>query len=138
MDEAYATFPLEVLRDRLLPNFFQENEPEITYWAGKSLASSEDFSSNEQIIDFFAKAGFGNLEAQKTSNTHEVWHLSGQIVTARAENVREASFSLEAGFLAQSLENMLNRPVEVTSEYNRKKDFVNLDVLIGLPSDDLI
>lgn len=132
-----ATFPLEVLRDRLLPNLFQENEAEITYWAGKSLAQSEDFSSDAQIIAFFLAAGFGDLEALKTTTTHADWLLSGETVVARAINAREASFSLEAGFLAQALESLLDRPVEVTSEVTRKKDAVKLTVLIGV-NDDLI
>lgn len=132
------TFPLEVLRDRLLPNLFQENEAEITYWAGKSLAQSEDFTSNEQIIEFFSAAGFGELETIKTTNTSAEWRLSGANVFARALTSRDASFSLEAGFLAQALESLLNRPVEVTNEVSRKKDAVKLMALIGLPDDDLI
>ncbi|MCW0953162.1 YslB family protein [Weissella ceti] len=133
-----AAFPLEVLRDRLLPNLFQENESEISYWAGKSLAQTETFSSDAQIIEFFAAAGFGELEALKTTTTHADWRLSGPIVTARAIDGREASFSLEAGFLAQAMEMVLNRSVEVTSELSRKKDYVKLTVLIGLPDDELV
>lgn len=133
-----TTFPLEVLRDRLLPNLFQENEAEITYWAGKSLAQNEDFSSDDQIIDFFAAAGFGTLETVKTSTMHAEWRLTGEAIVARSVDSRDASFALESGFLAQALENLLNRPVEVTNEISRKKDAVKLDVLIGLPDDDLI
>ena len=133
-----ATFPLEVLRDRLLPNLFQENESEISYWAGKSLAQTENFSSDTQIIEFFAAAGFGDLETLKTTTTHADWRLSGPVVTARLVDGREASFSLEAGFLAQALETLLNRSVEVTSDLNRKKQFVTLTVLIGLPEEELL
>jgi len=128
-----AAFPLEVLRDRLLPNLFQENESEISYWAGKSLAQTETFSNDAEIIAFFAAAGFGDLEAIKTTTTDAEWHLSGPIVMARAINEREATFSLEAGFLAQALEMVMNRPVEAISEVVRKKDYVKLTLLIGLP-----
>lgn len=138
VDSANAVLPLEVLRDRLLPNLFQENEAEIMYWAGKNLAQTEQFSSTEEIIAFFAAAGFGEIEVFKTAKTHAEWHLSGPIVDARSQDAREASFSLEAGFLAQSLETLLNSPVEVTSAFNRKKNFVTLTVLIGVPDDYLL
>lgn len=137
-DSLNATLPLEVLRDRLIPTLFQENQAEITYWAGKSLALTETFSSETEIMDFFSAAGFGQLEVVKTATTHSEWRLSGDIIDARIINATEASFSLEAGFLAQALETLFDRPVEVTSELSRKKDSVTLQALIGAANDDLI
>ncbi|MBM7617441.1 putative hydrocarbon binding protein [Weissella uvarum] len=121
------TFSLVALRDRLLPDLLQDDESNILYWAGKSLARREEFSSITAIEIYFSRIGFGNLKALGHKGTEIKWELTGPIVGARLAERTEASFYLEAGFLAQALETLSG--VGTEAQVNVADDIATFDVL---------
>lgn len=76
-------FALTLLRDRLLPELLQDDQSEIIYWAGKTLARDVDLHGISAIEAFFQEAGFGTLTLTTQKPTMQKWRLDGPIVEAR-------------------------------------------------------
>lgn len=102
-NQEFDNFSLILLRDYLLPELLQNDESEIIYWAGKSLAMKFKLTSIDDIQRFFISAGFGNLTKTDQKSIEQTWILDGPVIKERLENNLDASFSLETGFLAQQI-----------------------------------
>lgn len=113
-------FALTLLRDRLLPELLQDDESEIIYWAGKSLARDVDLTGVMALETFFMDAGFGFLTLTSKKPTEQVWRLDGPVVSARFDENNHASFALEAGFLAQQTQQQLGTGAEAQWEANKQ------------------
>lgn len=107
-NQYFDNFSLILLRDHLLPELLQNDESEITYWAGKSLATQFTLPNISAIQGFFASAGFGNLTKTNQKSIAQTWVLDGPVIEERLKSNEEASFSLEAGFLAQQIQQLCN------------------------------
>jgi predicted hydrocarbon binding protein len=99
-----SIFGYELIRDILLPEILGKDTPEILYWAGKRLARKYPLMDIEQIIDFFAKASWGQLEFKKENKTEIQFELISPLIVSRVKSKAEHFFQLEAGFLAQQIE----------------------------------
>ncbi|MEH7303742.1 YslB family protein [Neobacillus drentensis] len=99
-----SIFGYELIREILLPEILGKDTPEILYWAGKRLARKYPLADMEQIIDFFAKASWGQLELTKENKTEIQFELMSPIMVSRVKSKAEHFFQLEAGFLAQQIE----------------------------------
>lgn len=98
------SFGYELLREVLLPDLLGKETASILYWAGKRLARQYPLGTFEEIIAFFAKAGWGALTIIKERRDELEVELAGELVAARMSMNDDCSFSLEAGFLAQQIE----------------------------------
>jgi hypothetical protein len=120
-------FGLILLRDRLLPDLLQDDQQEILYWAGKSLARDVTLNGINALEQFFAAAGFGVLQMTSQKAVEQTWKLTGPVVDERLAENKDASFDLEAGFLAQATEMQLGFGAE--AQYKVGKNQITFTVL---------
>jgi predicted hydrocarbon binding protein len=100
-----TVFGLELLRGDLLPDILGKDTPEILYWAGKRLARKYSFNTLDEIIDFFNRAAWGELTLKSENQNEMEFELISPIMVSRVKSKSEHFFQLEAGFLAQQIEN---------------------------------
>lgn len=97
-------FGYELIRDTLIPNVLGEETPHILYWAGKELARKYPLETMDELADFFEKASFGDLEVSSEKKDEMIISLSGELVALRLNNDANATFKLEAGFIAEQIQ----------------------------------
>ncbi|KRN75139.1 hypothetical protein IV73_GL000900 [Weissella kandleri] len=88
------------------------------------------------IIDFFASAGFGTLDIEQQKETSQKWSLTGDIVETRLFDQDTPDFYLEAGFLAQQIEQQIDASAEAEVEFDKNK--INFNVLTADSAKDLM
>jgi predicted hydrocarbon binding protein len=115
-----SIFGYELIREILLPEILGKDTPEILYWAGKRLARKFPLADHAQIIEFFAKASWGQLEIKKENKTELQFELMSPLIVSRVKSKAEYFFQLEAGFLAQQIEQQKEANAE-TFEHPVKK-----------------
>ncbi|WP_420489927.1 YslB family protein [Neobacillus vireti] len=99
-----SIFGYELIREILLPEILGKETPEILYWAGKRLARMYPLADFDQVIDFFNRASWGQLEIKKETKHEIEIELSSQLIVSKVKSKAEYFFQLEAGFLAQQIE----------------------------------
>lgn len=106
-------FGYALLRETLLPELLGHDEPEILYWAGKSLARKYPCDSIEEIMEFFNKAYWGDLQ---------LIHEKKRELQLKLQPTNDTySFLLEAGFLAEQLSELKNAAAETYMD-EKKED----------------
>ncbi|MFT8458453.1 MAG: YslB family protein [Liquorilactobacillus ghanensis] len=95
----------ETLRDILLPDLLGSNS-NILYWAGKRLARKFNLAKDEDLPLFFTASNWGKLERVKAKRQQQLFKLSGPIVALRLKQ-KTPEFQLEAGFLAETIQNQV-------------------------------
>lgn len=108
-------FGYALLRETLLPELLGHDEPEILYWAGKSLARKYPCDSIEEIMEFFNKAYWGELQ---------LIHEKKRELQLKLQPTNDTySFLLEAGFLAEQLSELKNAAAETYMD-EKKEDHI--------------
>lgn len=107
-----ANFPQMLLREALLPELLGDDQGDISYWAGKSLARRFPLGNPKDAATFFAQAGFGQLTLVKQTAQMTRWQLSGTPVKLRKQVHGDDDFTLEAGFLAEMMAQQLGVAAE--------------------------
>lgn len=98
-------FGFELIREVLLPDILGKDTPEILYWAGKRIARKFPLNTMEEIIGFFSKASWGSLIILSEKKDEMEFELTSPLMLSRVKSKAEHFFQLEAGFLAQQIEN---------------------------------
>ncbi|KJE28331.1 YslB family protein [Geobacillus thermoleovorans] len=101
---ALSAFGAELLRHSLLPDLLGKDAASLLYWAGKQLARRYPLETLDDVALFFERAGWGELSTGEERNDELYIELSGPIIAARFSLYGSCSFQLEAGFLAQQIE----------------------------------
>lgn len=114
-------FGYELIRDILIPDILGKDTPDILYWAGKSLARKFPLVTTEEINAFFTEAGWGSLELAVMTKKEMKFELSGPIIARRIDMKNEDSFKLEAGFLAEQIQNQKKVITETIEEVHKKQ-----------------
>lgn len=105
IDESERQVPLfgyQLLREDVLPDLLGKEHNIILYWAGKSLARKYPVNSIDDLSTFFQKAGWGTLTLTKEKNSELVFELTSSLF----EYKKDIVLSLEAGFLAEQVQNI--------------------------------
>lgn len=131
-EENNPFFGQTLLRDVLLPNLLGTETNEILYWAGKEIARQYPLRSIEDITLFFERAGFGKLILDKRDYQTIVYQLTGTHIESRINSVGNLTFNLEAGFLAEQIQQQESKYTEAFYEINTKI----LTVTITLKQDE--
>ncbi len=118
--KATNTFKTTLLRDSLLPSLVGQ-DGDILYWAGKKIAREFVLTKDEEIPLFFKQAGFGTLKRVKSQRNTQTFELTGTIIETRQNIVDEPNFLLEAGFLAETIQNQLGHPTDTIVLSSKKK-----------------
>lgn len=121
-----------ILRDVLLPELLGRDN-NILYWAGKRLARLFPLAKDEDLPVFFAQAGFGTLKRTKAKRNNQYFELSGPEVILRQQLNSNADFLLEAGFLAETIQNQLGFITEAIVD---KKTANTVNFLIQVDTKD--
>lgn len=118
-----------MLRDLLLPDLLGEETSNIAYWAGRDLARQLPVAEAD-LTKLFEQVGFGTLTPTAAKKQERHYLLSGSVVETRIANFKQPDFRLEAGFLAQSLQQILGVVVEANAVIDAHKHQVALTVAL--------
>ncbi|MDP4169558.1 MAG: YslB family protein [Bacillota bacterium] len=99
-------FGYELLRADVLPELLGKDTAELLYWSGKRLAGKYPLNSLDEIIDFFARASWGELELKKQNTQEMEFEMTSALIFSRVKSKSEHFFQLEAGFLARQIEGL--------------------------------
>ncbi|KEF39527.1 Protein of unknown function (DUF2507) [Schinkia azotoformans MEV2011] len=113
-------FGYELVRETLLKDILGKDYKSILYWGGKNLARKHPLETIQEIIDFFESAGLGTLKVTKENKNEMIFELTSDLITNRFARDSEYSYQLEAGFLAEQLQNIMGNEAE-TMEQQKKK-----------------
>lgn len=116
-------FGYELVRTELLTNLLGKDAESILYWAGKELARNHPLTSYEDIVHFFEQASFGLLICTKEKRNYHTYTLSGKMIDLRLAN-KNPVFSLEAGFLAEQMQQITKMYTEAFAEVIKNKEVV--------------
>lgn len=119
-DMQVPAFAYELLREVLIPDILGSESASMMYWAGKSLARKYPADSIDELIAFFSLAGFGNLSLVHKKKDEMEFQLQSELIQARFKTMKEPSFQLEAGFIAQQVQRM-NKQITETYEHVKKR-----------------
>ncbi len=120
IDETEQQIPLfgyELLRDDVLPDLLGKEHNIILYWSGKSLARKYPVNSIEEIINFFQRAGWGELSLVKEKKAELIFELTSLTIQQK-KNVQRP---LEAGFLAEQIQNIVGFMTETNEGLKKGK-----------------
>ncbi|MBS4199902.1 YslB family protein [Bacillus sp. FJAT-49732] len=117
-------FGYELLRDILMPGILGKDTPEISYWAGKHLARKFPLLSSNEITSFFQESSWGELHLIEETKNEMKFELKGNIVERRIQMNSDPCFTLEAGFIAEQIQNQKQFITEAFAELNKKKNHV--------------
>ncbi|MBT2643047.1 YslB family protein [Bacillus sp. ISL-41] len=117
---AVTAFGYELIREILLPELLGKDTPEILYWAGKRLARKYPLSTLDETFRFFQDAGWGALTIKEESRREMMLELSSELISSRLKNNPNTTFQLEAGFIAQQMEQQKKVTAEAFEHPNKK------------------
>lgn len=110
----------DILRYISLPELLGTESDPLLYFMGRNLARKLDIQTMSDIIYSFNKLGWGGLELVKEKKKVLTFHLMADSVVYRLDAPFETEFRLEAGFLAESIQSIKDRPCECTEEVHKK------------------
>jgi predicted hydrocarbon binding protein len=115
-----SLFGYELIREFVLPEILGKDTPEILYWAGKRLARKHPLNTLEDIIEFFTKASWGQLQLTKERKDQIEFELVSPLIVSRVKTKAEHYFQIEAGFLAEQIQ-LQKQVIAETFEHPIKK-----------------
>jgi predicted hydrocarbon binding protein len=110
--EMISSFAYKLLRNELIPELLGKEQEAILYWAGKALARKFPLQSIEEIIDFFKQASWGELHLIKDKKQEKHFTFTPKLSSS--------SFKLEAGFLAEQIQQQTSFITETFEQSKRK------------------
>ena len=118
----------DVLRYISLPDLFGTEADTLLYFMGKDLARSLHINSLEDIYQIADKLGWGRLELVKEKKRGFTFQLMADAVFHRLQAKFDVDFRLEAGFLAEAIQQLYGRECECNEQINRKIHLVEFMV----------
>ncbi|UZJ80365.1 YslB family protein [Fictibacillus sp. KU28468] len=115
-----SVFAYELLKNILIPDLLGKEERNILYWAGRNLARKFPLGSTEEIVHFFSEAGWGNLIIAEMNKNEMVLELSSSLINKRFDLQDNPTFGLEAGFIAEQIQNQRKCVTETYETLKRK------------------
>ncbi len=110
-----------------LPDMLGQESDQILYVMGKNLARQAECMTIEEIQEFFQHVGWGELILSQEKRRGYLFELSGDIIKARLQTLKEIDFHLESGFLAETIYQISDKACESVAEIN--KDHIIFHVL---------
>lgn len=118
----------DVIRYMTLPELLGKESKTLLYFMGRNLARRMDLQAVEDIYYTFEKMGWGKLELIKEKKKEFVFQLMSDSIARRLQAPLDVEFRLEAGFLAEAIQNLENVECECTEEINSKIMQIELSV----------
>ncbi|SFE69247.1 DUF2507 domain-containing protein [Alteribacillus iranensis] len=114
-----SDFGYKLLRYTLLPELFGSEEDDILYWGGKTIARKYPLEKLDDIVTFFKKAGWGELRLVNEKKRSIYLEM-------KIEKSNQISRHLEAGYIAEQIEQIKGRPA--VTYISREKNKVTFHV----------
>lgn len=114
-----TAFQNEFNREMLLPLLLGKDTDDLTYWLGKELARRFPLGTWADLQHFFVVVNWGNLSLSQQKKSETVLRLNGPLIDQRLAVKNNSGFNLEAGFLAQSLQQQLGYLTEGAYEVDK-------------------
>ncbi|WP_264189832.1 YslB family protein [Bacillus carboniphilus] len=111
-------FGYELIRNELISDMLGKQSNQMLYWAGKSLARKYPLSSIEEVQSFFTLAGWGNLSLTTQKKNEVEFELTSPLISKRFQIEKDLTYKLEAGFLAEQIQQMNG---SITETYEKMK-----------------
>ncbi|WP_158736648.1 YslB family protein [Alteribacillus sp. YIM 98480] len=112
----YASFSYTLLRNTLIPELLGKEEADIMYWGGKTIARKYPAEDLQDIVSFFNQAGWGELKITKEKRRE--YHFD--FILPPTTEHQSIDRHLEAGFLAEQIENLKGKTAETYIIEKRK------------------
>lgn len=123
------TIGFDILKYICLPDVLGQEKDSILYFAGRRLARQFEINTLEDVIFLFDRFRWGRLEIIKHKKHEQRFHLMSDDVARRIELPLDVEFRLEAGFLAEAVQRLMERPCEAVEEVNKRLYRVELRVV---------
>lgn len=117
-------FGYELIRETLLKDILGKDYRSILYWGGKNLARKYPLGTIQEIINFFELSGLGTLVVAKENKNEMIFELTSDLITNRFARDSEYSYQLEAGFLAEQLQNIMGMEAETMEQQKKKSNTI--------------
>lgn len=124
-----ASTGYDILRYVSLPDMFGSEADSLLYFTGRKLARKLEINTNDDILYIFKKLSWGNLELIKDKKNSMRFYLMSDEIVKRIQSSVPVDFRLEAGFLAEAIEKITNRPCECMDEVNTRIFRVQFDIV---------
>lgn len=118
----------DVLRYISMPALLGEEKDTIMYFIGRDLARRIEIKKLDDIIFLFKKFNWGALELIKERKWELEFHVMSDDVAQRMTSNFDIEYRLEAGFLAEAITKVMNRPCECIETINERLYRVELKV----------
>lgn len=118
-------FGYELIREDLLTEILGHDKPDILYWAGKRLARKYPMFTLEEIYEFFINAGWGKLQLIKDGKRMMAFSLTGDLIHHRLQTRTSYNFRLEAGFLAEQIQQQKKVYTECAEEIDKRNSTIH-------------
>lgn len=119
----------DILRYLLLPELLGHNSDNLLYFAGRNLARKIELKELNDIYYAFQKLGWGNLELVKEKKNELSFLLMSDEIVKRLESSISTEFILESGFLAEAIEDVMNRKCECDVHINSRLFQINFKII---------
>ncbi|MGG0186159.1 YslB family protein [Bacillus rhizoplanae] len=119
-----SAFAYELLREELLPDLIGKELDAILYWAGRNLARKYPLETIDEVIQFFVKAGWGDLTIIEHKRREMEFKLTGALIKERQQQNRHSSYQLEAGFIAEQIQKQRGVVAESYEEQKKRSDSI--------------
>lgn len=120
----------DILRYIGLPELFGEEKDTLLYFLGRNLARKFEFSSLEDLSLFFEKMGLGVLDLVKDKKNVKTFYLLSDTIVAKLKSDMETDFRLEAGIIAEVLQQLEGADCECLESVHRRLKQVEFTVYI--------
>lgn len=114
------TIGQDVLRYIGLSTVLGDEKETLLYFIGKELARKIQLNSMEDLIYLFYTLRWGKLELVNEKKKHLTFHLMSDDIVERMKASLDVDFRLEAGFIAEVITLLTERPCECTEKINER------------------
>ena len=120
----------DILRYVALPELLGNQSDTVLYFMGRNLARKFNIETMDDLSSVYEKMGWGQLELVKEKKKVLVFHLMSDAVALRLQSSFHTEFQLEAGFLAEAVQNIKNGTCECTDKIMKRTFLVEFSVFI--------
>lgn len=115
-----ATAGQDILRYIGLPSMLGHEKNDILYFFGRNFARQFDITEMDDIDYIFQKLNWGNIELIKVKKHQLTFHLMADVIAQRLALPVDPEFRIEAGFIAEIVQKLNNRPCECMESVNKR------------------
>lgn len=123
----------DLLRYLGLHELLGQEADTLLYFMGRNLARKLDIKTMDDIIYSFERLGFGRLELVKEKKQELTFYLMSDAVVYKLKAPFKTEFRLESGFLAESIQKVMQKECECIEKVNQNIHQIQFQVIFTTP-----